>query len=240
MARHLARPSGTPEGLQTLPAAQEQTRHRHARDYVALVIEGQYVEAGDSGHVRATPGTAIVHRLHDAHRNRSGIGGALVLNLPLPPGRQGAKPVDAHALRVRDPDEVVRLAERDQAEAWLALQEGAIPLVSPVADWPDALATALRRPEPPALTDWALEHGLAPATLSRGFSAVYGTTPARFRAEARARMALGLLVDGRMALTEVALASGHADQAHLSRAILALTGTSPSRWQRKSNPFKTH
>jgi len=235
MAGHLARPSDTPDGLQTLPAKHEQPRHRHARDYVALVIEGQYVEAGDSAHVRATPGMALVHRLHDAHRNRSGVLGARVLNLPLPADAQVATPV----LQVRDPDTVARLTARHPDEAVQALLEGASPVACTPTDWPDELAAVLRLPDPTPLADWAGDRGLAPATLSRGFAAVYGTTPARYRAEARARNALALLTASALPLTEVALASGHADHAHLCRAIVALTGTTPSRWRRTSNPFKT-
>lgn len=71
--------------------------------------------------------------------------------------------------------------------------------------------------------------GLARATLSRGFAAAYGVTPARYRADVR--------LVGPEPLVQLALALGYADQAHFSRAVRA-TGMTP-RQLRQSNPFKT-
>ncbi|WP_043820590.1 helix-turn-helix transcriptional regulator, partial [Rubrivivax gelatinosus] len=77
----------------------------------------------------------------------------------------------------------------------------------------------------------------APATLSRGFAAAYGVTPARYRADLRLARALERLT-GPEPLVQLALALGYADQAHLSRAVRAATGMTP-RQLRQSNPFKT-
>ncbi len=89
------------------------------------------------------------------------------------------------------------------------------------------------------LAEWAATTGLAPATVSRGFRAAFGVPPARYRAEARARRAFAALSSGDDPLVEIALACGFADQAHFSRAIVALTGFAPTAWRRTSNPFKT-
>jgi AraC-like DNA-binding protein len=80
---------------------------------------------------------------------------------------------------------------------------------------------------------------LAPATVSRGFRAVFGTTPVRYRADARARRAWRVITNGRDPLVDVALACGFADQAHMTRGVLGLTGAPPSAWRAASIEFKT-
>ena len=70
------------------------------------------------------------------------------------------------------------------------------------------------------------------------FGRFWSVTPARFRAEVRARKAWRAIAFGDAPLAEVAADGGFADQAHLTRAIRALTGRTPGAW-RLSNPFKT-
>ena len=208
-------------------------RHRHAQGYVAVVLSGSYVEAGDEGRRRVGPGDALVHRRFDGHLDLIGLHGAEVLNLPLPADRR--LPL---GLRVADPDSVARVAEADPAAA-SALLDAADEL-PPLADvWPDLLASDLRSQSDIRIADWATSVGLAPATVSRGFRRVFGLTPARYRAEMRARRAFAALTAGDEPLAALALSNGFADQAHFSRAISELTGFTPSVWRRKSNSFKT-
>jgi AraC-like DNA-binding protein len=91
-------------------------------------------------------------------------------------------------------------------------------------DWPDVLAHDLARDQNCRLDRWSLTHGLAPETVSRGFLAVYGTTPARFRAEARARRAFQQIILTSSPLVEIAARFGFCDQPHMTRAVRALTG----------------
>jgi AraC-like DNA-binding protein len=208
-------------------------RHRHARGYVAVVLAGSYVEAGDEGRRRVGPGDALIHRPFDGHLDVVGCRGAVVLNLPLP--ANWSSPM---GVRVADPDRIARVAEADPAAASALLDTDAeVPLL--LDDWPDLLAAALRAQSDVRITGWAASMDLAPATASRGFRAVFGLTPARYRAEMRARRAFAALTEGDEPLATLALSSGFADQAHLSRAISALTGDAPSAWRRASNPFKT-
>jgi AraC-like DNA-binding protein len=219
-------------GRERLAAGSVKRRHRHERGYVAVVLGGSYVEAGDEGRRRLGPGDALVHRDFDGHLDFIGRDGAEVLNLPLPADR--SLPI---GVRVADPDAVARMAEADPAaaSAMLDTAEEFPPLQD---DWPDLLAIALRATDL-RIAEWAAATGLAPATVSRGFRAVFGLSPARYRAEMRARRAFAALTAGKLPLAELALASGFADQAHLSRAITDLTGAPPSAWRRTSNPFKT-
>jgi AraC-like DNA-binding protein len=221
-----------PRLIQRLPAGQSIPRHRHADGYAAIVLEGTHQQAGDAGRRRLGPGEVAVHAGFAAHLNHVGPGGARLLNLPvawLPDGFG----------RVDDPDELVRLAGQDPQAAAARLQEQLMPLPAGSADWPDLLAAALAADPGLSVSAWARQHGLAAATVSRGFARVFGTSPRRFRSEALARRALhGCLWEGG-SLAHVALEAGFADQSHMTHAITALTGCPPGEWRRRSSGDKT-
>lgn len=200
-------------------------RHRHPFGYICIVVRGRFVEAGDAGRFRVAAGDILVHRPFEAHLDLFDASGADVLNLPLP-----ARAADAPRYAVADLDQVVRLAERDPreaaegaAEAW-QVREGE-------EDWPDLLARDIRSDTALSIGGWAERHGLAAATVSRGFAAAYGAPPARYRAEVRARRAWEAVASGAQPLAALAQDSGFADQAHMTRAVVQLTGAPPRRWR---------
>jgi len=135
------------------------------------------------------------------------------------------------AFRVVDADAIARAVESDATAAGLLLapSEGVVALED---DWPDRLAALLRVRSDVRLAQLAEEMNLAPPTVSRGFRAVFGASPARYRAEARARRAFAALCERDDSLVEIALAFGFADQSHLSRAVVELTGVPPAAWRR--------
>lgn len=209
-------------------------RHRHVHGYAAVVLAGSYVEAGDRGRVRVGAGHVVLHGAYEAHRNEFAGVGAVVLDVPLAGGR-----ADPWTGTVPDPDAVARLAERDLRGAAALLRETVCPVDVRLADWPDLLADVLAT-EPHArasgvaasdvpLAEWASRLGLAPTSLSRGFRRAYGVSPKRFRLEQRAGRAARALPHWRGSLTDLAADVGFADQAHLTRAVLALTGCTPGR-----------
>jgi AraC-like DNA-binding protein len=205
-------------------ALERMPRHRHDEAYVALVLTGGYVEAGDCGRLRLDAGQAVVHQRHEAHCNAFLGRGAQVLNLPLPDGGFGA--VQG---RVADADAVARLAERDPLQAAELLRQTLRPCCSRLDDWPDALAAALAEDPALDLGTWADAQGLAAPSVSRGFRRAYGTTPKRYRLELRTGQALRRLPHWRGSLALLAAETGFADQAHMTRAIVALTGLVPTR-----------
>jgi AraC-like DNA-binding protein len=227
---------GLPGLHQQLPAQQVLRRHRHADAYAAVVLAGSYEEAGDHGRRRLRAGDVVLHGAFGAHGNRVSVHGARLLNLPLP--ARGCSRADGFAC-VRDPDLLARLAERDPLAAAQALQAHLQPLPRTLCDWPDLLARDLALQPTLSLSAWALQHGLAAESLSRGFVRVFGVTPRRWRFEWRTRRALQALVDDREPLVDVALDAGFADQSHLSHAVAALTGLSPGHWRRTSSGDKT-
>ncbi len=201
------------------------------------MLAGGYEEAGDQGRRKVSAGDVLYHSPFEAHLDRFALAGATILNIVLP-SRVRLAPFGS----VDDPDAFVRTAERDPtALAALLISQFRPADEGARTDWPDRLAATLADPlvSHRSLASWAEEHGLSPATVSRGFRAVYGVSPARYRLEARGRTAWRLLrEDARSTLAELAAATGFSDQPHMTRTVQALTGRSPAAW-RRSNTFKT-
>jgi len=212
-------------------------RHRHDDGFAAVVLSGGYVEAGDTGRHRVTAGDVILHRAFESHLDEIDRRGAQVLVLPLPFGL-GATTRG----RVADPDQMTRLAAVDAQAAAEALAEGFEPMAARPSeeDWPDLLARRLLADPGLSISLWAQTEGLHPGSVSRGFQQQFGVTAAAFRATARAHRALAALDDAAVSLAQVADDCGFADQAHMTRAILRMTGSTPHRLRRMAKDLYLH
>ena len=200
-------------------------RHLHSEGYATLVLEGGYEEAGEVGRWRVRPGQVLLHSPFSIHRNQSLERGARLVNLPLV-----RDTVVSSCGTTTDPDLVARLAERDPRAAAEALAEGWKEEVPLLDEAPDRLSQILIGPDAVRIRDWAEAEGIARQTVFRGFRALYGVSPTRYRIEARARRAWRLILAGGVSLAETALAAGYADQAHMCRHVKALTGRTPGYW----------
>jgi AraC-like DNA-binding protein len=207
-------------------------RHRHASAYAALVLSGGYEECGSRGCFRVGPGDVLLHGAFDAHLDRFENRETEIFNLAIP--HRFAFSLGS----IADCDAVVRIAEHDAAAAGAYVCGRIVERTAPLNGWPDALAAKLLANPNVRLDAWAQEHRLSAETLSRGFGRVFGVTPAMFRVEARAQRALLRIVETTAPLSGVAADTGFADQAHMTRAVKALTGATPQFW-RRSIPFKT-
>jgi AraC-like DNA-binding protein len=221
-------------GRQRLAPVTGILRHRHNTAYAAIVLSGNFEEAGNAGRFFARAGNVIIHNMFDCHLDRVGGAGADVLNLPL----DGLRFIGRTMGRIADPDAIARRAEWDGASALRMMAEQWQTVQSPSEDWADDLRSALETNTSLRLDDWARHEGLAAETLSRAFHKLYGITPASFRVEARARAAWRRIVAENTPLAAIACECGFADQAHMTRAVRALSDASPSDW-RRSNSFKT-
>jgi len=204
-------------------ASERMPRHRHVEGYAALVLAGGYIEAGDRGRIRVQAGQVVIHGAYEAHQDHFASAGALVLNLPLVGNPELVTGV------VKDADAIARQAERDLLGAAALLQETLRPVEARLTDWPDQLAAALSAQRDFSIEDWAGEIGLAPQSISRGFRLAFGVSPKRYRLEQRTLRALRKLQSWPGTLADLAADVGFADQAHLTRAVLAMTGVAPHR-----------
>jgi AraC family transcriptional regulator len=85
------------------------------------------------------------------------------------------------------------------------------------------------------LKDVARECGLSVSHFSRAFRVTAGAAPYRWLMTRRVEAAKEKLRDGRLSLSEVALACGFADQSHLTRIFTGMVGLSPGAWRRTLN-----
>lgn len=208
-------------------ARQQIHRHRHDAGFLAIVLEGRYVEAGDTGQHLVGPGDVICHRRWENHLNEVGPSGASVLVLPVDNGwAGGVRGV------VADPEAIAKLAERDTRAALYLVRQTIVDRAVVDLDWPALLATRLRRHPDTDLKAWANEMGLHPGSLSRGFRQVFGTTPAAYRLAQKTRRALALIEDRSLKFATVAADSGFADQPHMVRSVRQATGFLPSALRR--------
>jgi AraC-like DNA-binding protein len=209
------------------PPCEHLPRHPHDHGFAAVLLAGGYVEAGDTGRHRVTPGEVLLHRSWESHLDGFDARGAEVLVFALED--EADMPVLG---RIGDPDALVRLAERDPVEALQAFRAALIPREPTVADWPDLLAQALRADPSLCLGAWAAEAGLHLGSVSRGFGQAFGVTPVAYRLVQRTRRALDAVLATQEPLSAIALDCGFADQAHMTRAIVRLTQSTPAALRR--------
>jgi AraC-like DNA-binding protein len=197
-------------------------RHMHGSGYLAIVVQGSFWEVNSSGRRWLEAGDVAVHAAFSAHSNMVGTADALVLNVPTHDDWS-----DGFArLPALDRALSARTAE---PEAFTLLLQSSLQAVSaPRLDWPDELAADLVRAPSTSISQWGLSRGMVPETVSRGFARAYGVSPKRFRFEQKAHHAINLLWQGDLALAEVAVEAGFADQPSMTRAVRELTGLTPA------------
>jgi AraC family transcriptional regulator len=82
------------------------------------------------------------------------------------------------------------------------------------------------------LADVARECRLSTSHFQRAFRRTVGMAPHKWLLSRRIELAKEKLRDGRLPLSDVALACGFGDQSHLTRVFTRLVGTSPGAWRR--------
>ena len=203
------------------------TWHDHHAAYLAVVLEGCYEEFGDQGRVVAEAGTAIVHWPFERHGNKVATGGARIVNLHLPI----REAFSLSSMKLDDPERMLRAAH-EGAPLSDALNCGGTTLVGHVKEDVDLIALGLVHGSLSSLSEFACDLGVAPRTLRRRFSALYGMSAASFRARTRAQRAWRDVMTTSTSLAAIAYDHGFADQAHMTRAIVRLTAAAPSEWRR--------
>lgn len=220
-------------GIETLPCSFSLPRHRHLHPYATVVLAGAFEESGYGGRIRATAGDVLIHAALDCHANQMISAGVKLIRLNWTDcsGVGGLYCLD-------NVDEIARVAENDVIAARQLLERSLCNESTPSPgrrnDWPDLLLTQLRSNSSAELGEWAKANGLAPETVSRGFTAAYGVTPSVLRAELRARSAWLRITRSSECLCRIAADTGFSDQAHMTRWIHRITGAPPAAWRGKA------
>ncbi|MET0308807.1 MAG: AraC family transcriptional regulator [Sphingomonas sp.] len=218
-------------GFERIEAGIGKPRHAHFSAYVSVMLDGGYAQSGYFGRVRLEPGDVLVQPVLDRHESwPRPYEAPHILRLAWEPdtGLGGV-------YRPRDIDQVIRIAERDPAEASALLAHmlaGTEMVAVSMHDWPDLLAAALRS-GPVGIASWARDHGLSRETVARGFARCWGVSPQGFAGELRAREAWLRSATGSDRLADIAADLGFADQPHMTRAVRTLTGLPPAAWRRR-------
>lgn len=216
--------------METFPSSFSLPRHRHLGAYATVLLAGTLEEAGYSGRILATAGDVLIHPTMDCHANQMVSAGVKLIRLDWPDasGVGGLYHLDSI-------DELARTAERDVTTATLLLESTLRNkcLRSPGErnDWPDVLLHDLQKNTFVEIGEWAEVNGLARETVSRRFAAAYGVTPSVLRAELRAREAWLRITRGSDRLCSIAVDTGFADQAHMTRWIQRISGAPPTAWR---------
>jgi AraC-like DNA-binding protein len=83
-----------------------------------------------------------------------------------------------------------------------------------------------------SLTDLAFECGLSPRHFARAFKQSVGVAPHHGMVTRRCERAKDLLRESKLAIADIALACGFADQSHFTRTFTRIVGISPGAWRR--------
>jgi AraC-like DNA-binding protein len=221
---------------QRLAASSVLPWHAHEEGYAAIVLSGGYLEAGDGGRFRAEAGQVLIHPPFSGHANWVASRDVELVNVALP--MEDA--VRLSSGTADDPERLLDEIGRVGVDAGAVLAAEIRPARALEDDLPDRLAAAMLDPDVLPLAQWAECHGISPRTLNRHFRQAFGITPAHHRWRARTLGAWRDIVLSAMPLADIAACAGFADQAHMTRSILSITGRSPARWRRHlSVSFKT-
>jgi len=214
-------------GVETFPARTVRPRHRHLAGDATIILGGSFVECSFAGRFAVEAGDVLLHGTFDCHADAArGRLPIQVLRLPWEDTSVEGQ------FRVRDPDGLVRVAERDPREAMNALACEIRAVKPRESHWTGVLAVTLSGGSLLSLRQWAEERGLRPDELSRGFRSEFGVSPRLFRLEARSRRAWGKVVRSNRSLTRIAHDHDFSDLAHMSRSIRAFTGFPPRTWRK--------
>jgi AraC-like DNA-binding protein len=201
-------------------------RQQTERPFITIVVEGAIEQASYAGRARSERGTLIIRPSFDCRQVRAAPTGAKLFSFAW---RQdfthGATYESVDVDRLVTIGAVSAKALDREVEA-IVMRQG--PAAVMTRHWSDELAGALVENIDLSISNWSKTVGISRETVARRFHRNYGVGAARFRLELRARAAWKRIVSTSTPLSLIALESGFADQAHMTRTIGWFTGRTPS------------
>jgi AraC family transcriptional regulator len=211
--------------------------HRHVDAYIALVLEGCYLESSVDGLWRCEPGDLVIHPPFHWHSNDFLIETA-VLNFHVPHCDAVAHGLADYAvLRPDDPN--CLKAETASVTEILATLDSALPVEKEgLSGWVAAMAHEITQNPTQRVADIAKRLSISPEHASRHFGEQVSMSPAVFRSECRFKWAFNLLRSTALSLSDIAHQCGYSDQAHFSRHALSVSGLSPGKLRTSFTPHQ--
>lgn len=233
----------------------EVATHCHADAHFVLVLSGVYISSALNAPARAPAPTLVYNPAGTVHRDRFLDGKGRFMTLSLDPvllaGAEETHAAQERAIVLSRPDALAtafRIA-RDigsggdaallEAGAWelLSQLDTAAPVKpGPLPSWAHLAYDAVMdtaSDQHLRIADLAAELGVHAVHLARVFRKAWGCSPGDLLRWRRVERAIGLLRRKDLCMVEVALASGFADQSHMTRAFQAQCGTTPGGYRRR-------
>jgi AraC family transcriptional regulator len=215
--------------------------HEHTDSFLTIVIHGGFheIHAGRS-HACAT-GSVIVHGPGERHENRFSGRPTLCLSVQGCAFSRGAHLDWSAAATIgsrmyrefRNPDSLSPVVMQALLlELVVEMERGYV--TERVPSWLHEVRLLMKREFPRQLTITALANhvDIHPTHLARSFRHHYGETIGDAMREMRVDFSRRQLIAG-VALKDIAVSAGFADQSHFTRTFRRLTGTTPAAFRRR-------
>ncbi|MFL6753806.1 MAG: helix-turn-helix transcriptional regulator [Sphingomicrobium sp.] len=218
--------------------------HKHANDYVCIVLKGGFAEQeGTRSHERLS-GCLFTHHAGETHHDRFGTRGAVCVNLHFPAGQRGPEieGLRSASIRVAAEQLAFELAASSREElAMSALAAEIIGDLQPGASerragrWIDRIVEAIAD-EPDrrwSLGELAQVSERHPVHVAQAFRAKMGISVGAFQRLRRLTSLALALRTGNTPLAALAAKFGYCDQSHMTTEFRFAFGVGPGRYRRE-------
>ena len=229
--------------------------HEHRNPTITLVVAGACLERFGPRTEELTPVSVLIKPAGLRHRNEVGGSGARGLFISARPGDIDAlcrSPRTLAGVVHHEAPGLARLGRRVRRAFWddaggggLAIEQLLLELLAEAGSeaasrttaapaWLGAIRDRLVSEfvAPPSLTALACEAGVHATYLGRAFRRHYGIGPAELVHRVRVERAAAALTSGVTTISQIAFATGFADQSHLGRIFKRFMGVSPAAYRR--------
>jgi len=229
--------------------------HEHAWPTITLVLDGLCHERMGTRTEELTPSSVLIKPGAIRHGNDIGADGSRGFFIAAPQGDVEAlcrNPRVFARVAHHTAPALARLGHRVRTAFWdasrsdgVATEEAILDLLAelgeeplPHACAPPAWLRAIRDRlaaefvAPPSLGELARDAGVHATYLGRAFRRQYGMGPGHLVHSLRVERAARALASGAGAISEIAFATGFADQSHLGRVFKRFMGMSPAAYRR--------